>query len=252
MVCSFCGSEIKDGDKFCMVCGTAVEAMNNAAATPIDMPEVKGPDIPEVTFGTPDTSVTPEEPAGAYFSDQQSGPAAGPVPEPVYAAPQPDAQPMYGQPAYAQPTPSQPVYGQPVYAQPAPGQPVYGQPVYAQPQPMPVMDGQPVYAQPAPGQQPMYGQPVPPQGGVVMNSTPNLVFGIVSLCLSITFWLSIPGIVLGAIGLSKSNETLSTYGMLDNKGKVGRHLSRAGLITGIVMAVFFVIVILAYMAEEVW
>ena len=260
MVCSFCGSEINEGDKFCMVCGTAVQAANAAAtaaagaapapapaeapaeapAADIQMPEVQAPDIPEVTIGeqpqvagTMDPAaaqapVTPEAPAqaaGAYFADQQNAPAPEPAPTP---APAPT-------PVYAQTAEGQPVYGQPVY----------GQPVYAQPQPQPV-EGQPVYAQP------MYSHPVVAPVVNTGNTTPNLVYGIVSLCLSLTFWLSIGGIVLGAIGLAKSNETLATYGTIDTKGKIGRHLSRAGLISGIVMGVILIIAIFAYLAEEVW
>ena len=283
MVCSFCGSEINEGDKFCMVCGTAVQAANEAAeaaagaapapvseavpaeassepaASEIQMPEVQAPDIPEVTIGeqpqvagTMDPAaaqapVTPEatvQKAGAYFADQQNAPAPEPAPTPA-----PAPTPVYAQTAEGQPVYGQPVYGQPVYAQPQPqpvvGQPVYAQPVYAQPQPQPV-EGQPVYAQP------MYSQPVVAPVVNTGNTTPNLVYGIVSLCLSLTFWLSIGGIVLGAIGLAKSNETLATYGTIDTKGKIGRHLSRAGLISGIVMGVILIIAIFAYLAEEVW
>ncbi len=233
MICSFCGSEVKDGDKFCMVCGTAVEAMNAAVTsdTPsIEMPEVKAPDIPEVTVGEP---VAPA-PEGAYFADQQNAPAPAPEPMPAFTAPQPETQNVYAQPVYAQP-------------QPASGQPVYAQPVYAQPQPQPAA-GQPVYAQPQPA--PVYITPGPMINGELVNTTPHLVFGIVSLCLALSFYLGIGGIILGAIGLSKSNYTLSTCGCLDGKGKVGRHLSRAGLIIGIVMTVILAIVIIAAVVEH--
>ena len=287
MVCSFCGSVINDGDKFCMVCGNAVTAANAAVNTEVPrpdvtaaMPEVHAPEIPDVSVPDPSAVSEPaasvsadnaaETPSGgAYFTDQANAPQADSQPaytqqlfdQPVYAAP--DGQPAYaqqpvymgaeGQPAYAQPAyavpDGQPAYAQPVYATPE-GQPVYAQPVYAQPV-YTTPDGQPIYPQPSYAQ-PVYGQPMGPVNPAAASLAHNtMIMGIIAICLGFTWFLSPGGIVLGAMALSKSNEYLKQFGPLPTKGKVGRHLGRAGLISGIVISVICLIAILTYIVEEV-
>lgn len=243
-----------------MVCGTAVSAMNEAAqaaaaqaaaaAPEVIMPEVQAPNIPEVQVNIPDETVQ----TGAYFTDKANETVvseAAAEEQPVYAQSQSqpaDGQPVYNQPIYAQPQ-GQPADGQPVYAQPQ-DQPVYAQPAYTQPQGQPVY-GQPVYTQPQGQQfygQPAYGQPVlPPEAASLANS--SMVMGIVALCLGLSFYFSLGGIILGAIGLAKSNEYYTKYGKLPAKGMVGRHLSRAGLIVGIIFSVLVLIGIIAIIAD---
>ncbi len=229
-----------------MVCGNAVAAVNEAIQADKEAAEKAAAS------------------QGAYFSDQANAPEEAPAPapaaegQPVYAQPaltpdgqpafaqavytQPGAQQVYGQPVYTQPD-GQPVYAQPVFIQPD-GQTVYAQPVYTQP------DGQPVYAQPVYGQ-PMYAQaagPMNPIAAALAQST--LIMGIIAVCLGFTWFLSPGGIVLGAIALSKSNEYLNQFGPLPTKAKVGRHLGRAGLIGGIVVTVFCLICIFAYIVDQ--
>ncbi len=270
-----------------MVCGNAVTAANAAVNTEAPrpdvtaaMPEVHAPEIPDVSVPDPSAVSEPaasvsadnaaETPSGgAYFTDQANAPQADSQPaytqqlfnQPIYAAP--DGQPAYaqqpvymgaeGQPAYAQPAyavpDGQPAYAQPVYATPE-GQPVYAQPVYAQPV-YTTPDGQPIYPQPSYAQ-PVYGQTmdhVSPAAASLAHNT--MIMGIIAICLGFTWFLSPGGIVLGAMALSKSNEYLKQFGPLPTKGKVGRHLGRAGLISGIVISVFCLIAILAYIVDEV-
>ncbi len=283
MKCSFCGSEINDGDKFCMVCGTAVSA---AAAAPVQqaeaepsvqpdvsamMPEVSAPDIPEVTVNIPGVDPSPavsdtpapdtvassegqavtEQPAGgAYFSDQAGamfGNVVGPAPQvsDQNINVQPQAAPAYDQ-----------MQGQSVYAQPQ-AAPAYdqmqGQNAYAQPQGMPAynqMPGQNMYAQPQ--GMPVYAQPVymGPDPLAESLSKTSLVMGIISLVLGLSIYFSIGGIVLGAMGLAKSNEYVAKFGKTTGKGLVGRLLSRAGLITGIVFTAALALVLIIVLAEE--
>ncbi len=211
MICSVCGSEIKEGDKFCMACGTAVESMAQAAPAPSPVPEITP--VPEVT-ASPAPEAAPEAaPAaqGAYFNDVANAPAQPAVEQPVYAQPQV---------AYAQPQ-------QAAYAQPQ-------QAAFAQPQTS--------YAQP--------GQPVilPPEASSL--ATTSLVLGIVALALSCTFYFSIGGIICGAIGIAKSGQFISKFGNVSGKVKAGRGLSIGGLVLGIVWSVIIFFIIVAAVASE--
>lgn len=141
---------------------------------------------------------------------------------PAQAQTQSAAQPVV-QPAYAQP--------QPAYAQ--------SQPAYAQPQP--------AYAQPQPVS---YNDRINSDVAASTDATPILALGIVALATSLSFYFSIAGIICGAIGLAKSNDFMRKYGALTGKANTGRHLSRAGLIVGIVMTSFFALCILLYAIGE--
>ena len=113
---------------------------------------------------------------------------------------------------------------------------------------------QPAYAQP----QQAYAQPQPVSYNDRINSdvaastdaTPILALGIVALATSLSFYFSVAGIICGAIGLAKSNDFMRKYGALTGKANTGRHLSRAGLIVGIVMTSFFALCILLYAIGE--
>ena len=79
---------------------------------------------------------------------------------------------------------------------------------------------------------------------------PNvLLWGILGLSFSCTFFLSFLGIIFSAIGMSKANLYTRLTGRPVNKGgKVGRILSVVGLITGIVMTVLFIIWLIVIIA----
>ena len=134
---------------------------------------------------------------------------------PAQAQTQSAAQPVV-QPAYAQP--------QQAYAQP--------QPAYAQPQPV------------------SYNDRINSDVAASTDATPILALGIVALATSLSFYFSVAGIICGAIGLAKSNDFMRKYGALTGKANTGRHLSRAGLIVGIVMTSFFALCILLYAIGE--
>ena len=212
MICTFCGSEIKDTDKFCMSCGTAVSMMAPSQVAPAAEP------VAQVTEPAP--AVEPAAPQGAFFADAEVNAPA----QPVYAQPE---QPMYGQqnqPVFAQPeqpTYSQSVYGQNTYSQPAYGQNIYGESVY----------GQPV------------GPAMTPEDQ--SSATSTLVLGIIGLCCAVMPYVTFVGIILGGIGLSKSNALAERYGALKGKALAGRILSRIGLIFGIIdTAIYLVVIIL--------
>lgn len=154
-------------------------------------------------------------------------PTPQPVQQPVYQ--QPVQQPVYQQPVQ-QPVYQQPVQ-QPIYQQPA-QQPIYQQPVQ-----------QPVYQQPV--QQPVYQQPVVPVEPAAPKK-PSLVMPILSASFAIFAWvlgllvngislaaaivifrffLIIPALVFGIIGLIKS--------LKGEKNIVGIILSCVGLLVSL-------------------
>ena len=114
------------------------------------------------------------------------------------------------------------------------------QPAYAQPQ-QAYAQPQPAYAQPQPVS---YNDRINSDVAASTDATPILALGIVALATSMSFYFSIAGIICGAIGLAKSNDFMRKYGALTGKANTGRHLSRAGLIVGIVMTSFFALFIL--------
>lgn len=106
---------------------------------------------------------------------------------------------------------------------------------------------QPAYAQPQPVS---YNDRINSDVAASTDATPILALGIVALATSLSFYFSIAGIICGAIGLAKSNDFMRKYGALTGKANTGRHLSRAGLIVGIVMTSFFALCILLYAIGE--
>ena len=120
---------------------------------------------------------------------------------------------------YNQPYPAEPV------SQEAPQQPAYQQPVY---------------------QQPVYNATPQPED----TSSKVLTFGIIGLVLS---ELGILGLIFSIIGLKQANQYYSTFGTLIGKAKVGKILSKVGLIVSIVMTVFWAIyiIVVAAMAASI-
>lgn len=123
--------------------------------------------------------------------------------EPTDPSQQPPVNP-YGapQPEYGAPQP-------PAYGQPASGQPPYGQP-------------------------PAYGQPVPPYGyGQPGADAKTDGISITAFVLSLTFCLSIIGVILGFIGLGRTK---------DGKRK-GRWAAVAAIAVGLVFTIIGVVLV---------
>ena len=82
--------------------------------------------------------------------------------------------------------------------------------------------------------------------GPLGNPTPVLVWGIIGLSFALTPYINFLGIIFSAIGLKKANQYSQFTGGLESKqASVGRGLSKAGLITGIILTVVFTVLIIA-------
>ncbi|MBR6109489.1 MAG: zinc-ribbon domain-containing protein [Clostridia bacterium] len=73
------------------------------------------------------------------------------------------------------------------------------------------------------------------------NPTPVLVWGILGLAFALSGPISFLGIIFSCIGRGKAAEYVDRYGDESKQATVGRNLSKAGLIVGIVMTVLFVL-----------
>ena len=94
-------------------------------------------------------------------------------------------------------------------------------------------------------QQPVYQQPLYQQAPV-SNNTSFFVLAIVGLALSCSFGLSIVGIILSAIALSKTNKYFAMGGLYAGKAKVAKILSTVGLWAGIGFSIIFIIYVVFY------
>ena len=79
--------------------------------------------------------------------------------------------------------------------------------------------------------------------GPMGNPTPVLVWGIVSLACACTFVVSFLGIIFGCIGKKKADQYLDFCGGGSKQATIGRNLSKAGIIVGVILTVLFVIYI---------
>ena len=96
-VCPSCGASLPEGSRFCIECGTKVEAAPAfiTADTPVPEPELTLPEVPVMDVPVPEVpSFEPEAPAApaseAAFEAApafQAAPAVEPQPAPVYTAP---------------------------------------------------------------------------------------------------------------------------------------------------------------------
>lgn len=77
------------------------------------------------------------------------------------------------------------------------------------------------------------------------SPTKTLIFGILGLAFSVSFFFALGGIIFSALCLSLSNEYYRITGRLTGKIKVGRILSRIGLILGIFMTALFLLLVLS-------
>lgn len=99
--------------------------------------------------------------------------------------------------------------------------------------------GAPVDAPAEPSGAPVYAERYEP----AMSSTPVLVWGIIGLAFSCSFYFSFLGIIFSAIGLSKAKAFFAANGQLFGKAKVGKILATVGLIVSIVMTGLAVLLI---------
>lgn len=79
--------------------------------------------------------------------------------------------------------------------------------------------------------------------GPLGNPTPVLVWGIIGLAFACSFFLSFLGIIFSCVGLNKARSYTDFCGTGSKQATIGRNLSKAGLIVGIVMTVLLVIYI---------
>lgn len=78
--------------------------------------------------------------------------------------------------------------------------------------------------------------------GPMGNPTPVLIWGILGLTFALTMFLSVLGIIFSAIGLNKAKSFEAfTGGAYSKQARIGRGLSKAGLIVGIIFTILFVI-----------
>ncbi len=102
------------------------------------------------------------------------------------------------------------------------------------------------YGQP---QQNTYAQPQPygyQQAPVMTSVSPTsvLVMGIIAIALAWEPFVSIAGIVLGAIAMSKANRYYAEGGLQSGQVKTGKILGTIGMIGGIVMTVIYLIALI--------
>ncbi len=76
------------------------------------------------------------------------------------------------------------------------------------------------------------------------NPTPVLVWGILGLAFAVAGPLSFLGIIFSCIGRGKAKEYIDQYGTSSKQATVGRNLSKAGLIAGIVVTVLVVLYVI--------
>ncbi len=78
----------------------------------------------------------------------------------------------------------------------------------------------------------------------IESPTPVLVWGILGLAFAVAGPLSFLGIIFSCIGLGKAKDYIAKYGTISKQANVGRSLSKAGLIAGIVVTVIVVLYII--------
>lgn len=89
--------------------------------------------------------------------------------------------------------------------------------------------------------------------GPLGNPVPVLVWGIIGLSFALTFYLSFLGVIFSFVGLSKSNKYRAFTGDApSNMAKIGRRLSIAGIIVGIILTILCAVFVfgMIYAAKE--
>ena len=218
MFCTNCGQQFEDGNAFCPNCGTKVESVAQPVAEPAPV-------------------AAPVEAAPVAAAPVEAVPVeAVPVAAAAVAAAPVEAAPVTATPVEAVPVAEPVPVASPYEAAPAPA-----------PAPVPVAPVQPVYA----------ATPVSPVGAAPAANNDLaksvLIMGILAVAFACSFYLSLGGVIFGAIGLSKAKKFMEECGQLFGKAKIGKYLSLGGLIGGCVMAgiaaIYFLIFIAAFISE---
>lgn len=82
------------------------------------------------------------------------------------------------------------------------------------------------------------------------NSLKTMIFGIVSLACSCTFWPCIAGIVFGYMAKAQAKQYKNVNGELTGKAKAGYKMGKAGLILGWIFAVLLPFAIVGLIVSE--
>ena len=123
----------------------------------------------------------------------------------------------------------------PLISEAEPYAPVYEQPQYQQSvAPYPAQAYQP--------QQPFVSEEQKQEANSV------LIWGIIGLAFSCTFFLSFLGIIFSAVAKKKAKAYIARWGTIYGKAKVGNILSTVGIPVGIVFTVLFVIYLIVYVS----
>ncbi len=78
--------------------------------------------------------------------------------------------------------------------------------------------------------------------GPMGSPAPTLIWGILGLAFSVTFWLSVLGLIFSIIGINKSKRFLNFTGGAENtRVTVGRCFSIAGIIVSCAMIVLMTV-----------
>lgn len=75
-----------------------------------------------------------------------------------------------------------------------------------------------------------------------------LIWGILGLAFSCSFFLSFLGIIFSAVAKKKAKAYIARWGTIYGKAKVGNILSTVGIPVGIVFTVLFVIYLIVYIS----
>lgn len=75
-----------------------------------------------------------------------------------------------------------------------------------------------------------------------------LIFGILSVAFSCTFWLGIVGWILGSMCKKKVKEYEARFGPVSGKARVGKYLGTGGKIAGMVFTIIEAVYALIYVA----
>ena len=193
MICTNCGSELREGAKFCPNCGAKAEPAVQMPAEPV--------------YSAPQEPQEPVYEAPSYPAPEQ--PQETPYQAPAYSAPVQPGQPVYGQPA--PPNAYQPAPGPQQGYAPA-GQPQ--QPPYYAPNGAPGQYGQPPYGAPAYGA-PGYGaQPQPKKKGKA-GLIIGIIIGVIVIAVGVV--LLIMNLGGGSQGASTPEAVITEFGTTVDK-----------------------------------
>ena len=217
MFCNNCGAQIADDAKFCGSCGTPVVMQAGSQVAE----NVQGAVQETVQEAVPETVIPDPTPVVTY-AEENAAAAAGAAGAAVARAVDFSGEVKIPE------APKAPAFEEPVYQEPVYQEPVT-QPIYQVPNDTPAAD---------------------PEKEAAAKSL--LVSGIlaVAFCAG-AYFTGIVALIMGAVGLGKAKKFAAAYGNFTPKARVGKYLSLAGLIGGIVLTVVGLIVLMAACAAAV-